>query len=307
VGFRLKELLPGVDRSNLTMIDLVQDPAKTRDVAGVEKQEPFHLAPNGATSVAFDLVGAQISPIKRYQSVLTVSNNAGTKFTQVDTVDFLTAARLAQSPRIDGDLSDWANVPAITLSGLENVVRSPQSYPSGFSTALRYAWDAKALYIAAEVSDDTFFQEYTGAMTWRNDCLQLAFNLDPGISNNAPDAGKRRTSEIVVALTKNGPEASRNLSYAPDKLALGIVLPQQLGMAIKRVGPGGSVYEIAIPWSSLGFAPGQSPKAGDRIGVAATINEVRSADQGDPTALGIFGGIVPDKDVDKQGTLVLAP
>ena len=305
VDFRLKEILPGADRSNLTMIDLVQDPAKTRDVPGTVRQAAFKVTGRGTQRLTIDLAGAEISPTRRYQALVTVTEQNGTRFSQTMPVDFLSAARAGRPAVIDGDLAEWPSSPAATLSGAKDVVRSPQSYPDGLSAKIRYAWDAKALYIAAEVKDDVFVQNFKGADTWRNDCLQLAFDLDHKRGNDAD--GVRRTSEIVAALTKDGPEASRNLSYAADKLPVGVMSSQQITLAIRRVGAGGLVYEIAIPWTSLGMAPGRSPKAGDVIGVGVTVNEARTADQGDPTALGIFGGISPDKDPDKQGSLVLQP
>jgi hypothetical protein len=95
------------------------------------------------------------------------------------------------------------------------------------------------------------------------------------------------------------------LSSSSAKLALGPVSQDRIPVAIKRVGAGGLVYEMAIPWTELGMAGGAAPKANDTIGFAATVNEVRQSDQTDPTALGIFGGIAADKDVDKHGTLLL--
>ena len=41
----------------------------------------------------------------------------------------------------------------------------------------------------------------------------------------------------------------------------------------------------------------------DRI--AATVNDCDSAEQKDPTALGLFGGIAPTKDSEKFGLLLL--
>lgn len=123
----------------------------------------------------------------------------GTKFAQTATVDFVPATYLRHPATIDGDLSEWGSLPAIALNGPKDVIRSPQLYPSGFSARLRYAWDEQNLYLTAEMSDDAFHQDYTGTDIWRGDCLQLAFNLDPQISDAAPNASDRRTSELTVA------------------------------------------------------------------------------------------------------------
>ena len=305
LNFSLKEVLPGAQRPDLPMIDLVQDPAKTKDVPGSSRQVPFKVSAGGSRRLVIDLPDVLLSPIKRYQTLVTVTTAGGAKFSQTASIDFLTATRLSGGVTIDGDLSDWPTAPAVTLSGPGNVVRSAQFYPAGLSAQFHYAWNDRALCIAAEVKDDVFIQTKTGGDTWSQDCLQLAFNLDPQL-NGGVNAGDRRTSELTVALTPEGPQISRNLSSAPDKMGLGLVPKSEIKLAIKRVGAGGLVYEMEIPWTSLGMADGQPFKAGDVIGVAATVNEVRSPDQSDPSALGVFGGITPDKDPDNFGTLVLA-
>ncbi len=305
LDLRLKELLPGALRSDLPMIDLVEDPAKTRDLPGGDKQVAFQVSAGGSKSLVIPLPDAVPDPTRRYQALIAVTAANGARFAQTASVVFLPSRALRHPVTIDGDLSDWASLPVVALRGPQDVIRSPQYYTPAFSAQWRFAWDAQALYLAAEVKDDVFFQNYTGGDIWRGDCLQLAFNLDPQIPDTAPNAGDRRTSELTVALTRNGPEAYRQLAFAPDRLALGPLSPEQIHLAIRREGDGNLIYEMAIPWTSLGAAGGTAWKAGDRIGLAATVNELRSADQSDPCALGLFGGIAADKDPDKFGTLVL--
>lgn len=303
--FRLKELLPAALRSNLPMIDLVQAPGQTRDVPQASRTLTFKVPARGSRRLTISLAGVALSPTMRYQVLLNVVTTTGARFPLTAPIDFLTAKHASQTPAIDGDFSAWSAIPAVELSGKGDVVRSLEYYPPNLSAQFRFAWDDHALYIASQVNDDVFFQDGADADLWKEDCLQLAFNLDPGISDTDPNSEDRRTSELTVALTKNGPEVFRALSSSSSKLALGPVSQDRIPVAIKRVGAGGLVYEMAIPWTELGMTAGQSPKAGDTIGFAATVNEVRQSDQSDPTALGIFGGIAADKDVDKHGTLLL--
>lgn len=301
LDFRLKELLPGALRSDLPMIDLVENPATARDVPNSGRNLPFSVRARAAQSLTIPLPEAVLSPARHYQAVATVAIASGGRFAQTARIDFLPARQLRHPITVDGDLSDW-NPAAVALNGPEDVVRSPQYYPKeGLSAQLRFAWDEQALYIAAEVNDNLFVQTFAGGDTWRGDSLQLAFSLTP----SGGGAEERRASEITVAQTPNGPEAYRGFSSAPDKLALGPVTPRQLPLAIRRDAGGRLIYEMAIPWASLGSADGRAPKAGDAIGIAATVNEIRSADQTDPCALGLFGGIFPSKEPDKFGTLVL--
>lgn len=306
IAFRLKEILPAALRANLPMIDLVQAPGQTLDVPGSTRTLAFDLPAGGAKRLVIPLSGVTLDPTRRYLALVDVSAKNGARFTLTLPIDFLTASHVSKTPEIDGDLSDWLAAPAVKLQGKDNVVRSAEFYSPNLSAGFRFTWNEKALYIAAQVGDDVFFQNGVDADLWKEDCLQLAFNLDPGVSDSDPNAEDRRTSELTVALTKNGPEAFRALASASSRLALGPVPEDRIPLAIKKIGAGDLVYEMAIPWTELGMASGESPKPGSTIGFAATVNEVRSDDQSDPTALGIFGGIAADKDVDKHGSLLLA-
>lgn len=301
----LKELLPGVQRGDAPMIDLVVDPGKTREVPGTSKEVEFNLAAGANNRILVDLAGAEITPTRKYQALVTITTANGNAFSQTASVQFVGAEHMTHPPTVDGDLSEWDAVTPLAVGGVHDVVRSPKSYPPGLSAKFRYAWDERALYIAAEVNDDTFVQERVGGDIWRNDSLQLAFNLDPQLPGHEAVTGDRRTSEITVALTKNGPEAYRDLSYALDKLPAGTLSNDQLQLAVKKTDGGKLTYEMAIPWTTLGLAEGQKFKPDDRIGIAATVNEVRNGNQGDPCALGVFGGITPDKNPDKHGILIL--
>jgi hypothetical protein len=305
LDIRLKELLPGAKRSDAPMIDLVADPGKTRDVPQTARQVPFTLAAKGSQQLTIDFPEAELAPGRQYEAVVTVKTNDGSSFAQTAPVQFLGADRLASPVTIDGDVSDWPAMAPVVLKGPKDVIRSEKYFPKNLSATLRYAWDAQNLYLAAEVNDDTFVQKYTGPDIWKNDCLQLAFNLDPHISGDASNAGDRRASEINVALTPAGPQAYRSGTFSAQKLPISALDPAQFHLAVKKTDGGKLVYEMAIPWTTLGAADGQPLQPGASVGVAVTVNEVRSADQGDPCALGLFGGIFPDKNPSKQGKLIL--
>ena len=300
----LKEYLPGAQHSANPNIDEVVSAGKMKDVANSSQPAAFKLDAKGTQRLIVPLPNTALIPTKQYQALAAVSTSAGATFSQTSPVDFLGAEHVAKPLTIDGDLSDWPKVASADLSGPDNVVRSPQFYPAGLTSHFRYAWDEQNLYIAAEVDDDVFFQGKNGADTWSQDCIQLAFNLDPQVPSDAPKAADRRTCEINVALTANGPEAYRAISSSSDKQPAGALTRDEFKIAVKKVDQGRLFYEMAIPWTTLGLN-GQAFKSGDIIGVAAAVNEIHKGDQNDPTALGLFGGITPDKDPDKHGRLTL--
>ncbi|MBT7845074.1 MAG: hypothetical protein HN742_24570 [Lentisphaerae bacterium] len=85
---------------------------------------------------------------------------------------------------VDGDLSDWAGVPnAIVLVGEKHVTygRDVWSGDSDLSAVIRLSWRPGQLAIAAEVTDDSFRQPYTGQDIWKGDHLNLWMDFMPGV------------------------------------------------------------------------------------------------------------------------------
>jgi hypothetical protein len=98
-----------------------------------------------------------------------------------------------------------------------------------------------------------------------------------------------RYSEIALALTKKGPQAYRTVSFNKEKFPVGLIPAAKLNLAIVKTGRKRNVilvYEAAIPWKTLGNL--KAPRPGAIIGIAATINDMDSPNQRDPSALGIF-------------------
>jgi hypothetical protein len=192
------------------------------------------------------------------------------------------------------------------------VVRRPDLYHGAqdLAASLRYAWDESNLYLAYEVTDDTFVQENTGGLTWMGDALQTAYNLDPGkkeqvsSGNTVADYGTRpRWTEIELALTKKGPEAFRGGTSDPLVRPVGLLTHAQVQLAGVRHGDQ-TVYEAAIPWTTLGAKGALA--AGDVIGLAATVNDLDIPTQLEPKALELFDGISRSKDLNLFGLLTLA-
>lgn len=276
-------------------------------ISGSKQQVPVKLAPKATSRFVVSYPKLDVPASRICQAKTTVTSGAGAKFSHTEPIDFLAATR-AGKLTIDGDPADWTGAPAVHLAGKEMVIRSREYFREDFSAALRYAWDEQALYLLAEVSDPVFYQPFNGAMTWKGDSLQLAFNLDPRMreakTGNLLDTNIiRRACEINVALTKDGPEAFRSVSWDAAAAPLNLIPAADCRVAVKQQGDK-LVYEIAIPWKTLGATA--APREGDLVGVALTVNDNDSAEQKDPTALGLFGGIVPEKDSEKFGLLLLS-
>lgn len=247
-----------------------------------------------------------IQPAEPYAAKVNVELEDGRHYEHRNDVRFLGARFFRQRPRIDGDLEEWQSITPAVLTRENDAARSAHLCPPNFAASLRYGWDEQALYVSAVVQQDKFVAEYSGFNAWKHDCLQLAFDLDPDSASRLRGPGKpRRASEINAALTPEGPQLYRTITFDAESYPVQLITDKTADLAVRRLAHGRLIYEMALPWSVLGMAPGEDPKAGNTVGVAVAVNDVQHAEQPDPAALGLFGGIVGDKHPDEQGPLIL--
>lgn len=288
----------GKDAKLAVRVDGVPDSRKSVEV---------RLTPSSVRQVIVPLPGIDVLPTHKYAVETKLSTVGSADYSKNVSINFMTAPRLTKPVSIDADLADWPKGAMIDLHGASAVVRSREFFSDALKASAIYAWDAKALYVAFDVTDPVFIQTFDAGETWRGDCLQLGFNLDPdkasaSTGNDFADQQSRRYTELTVALTTRGVEVYRGMTYDRAKLAPGLVSRAEIPAAIVKTATG-LRYEMAIPWRALGAdAP---PKPGDRIGIAATVNDMNREDQRDPTALGLFDGIASGKDPAKFGQVVL--
>ena len=297
----LKKILKGEPRPDLPMIDLPDGKVQLVDVAGGLAVEPYTLRAGAVADIAFSFDGADIDPYSPYLAQIIVKTTGARGAERSETVSFAVLQKAKPAPKIDGDLADWAGIPAATISGRENIIRQPKEYAGEHDLAakVRMQWDEQHLYLAMEVTDDAICTEDSGAMLWRNDCVQWA--IDP--SDRAASEPSKATETNIGLSPTGAPESFRAVTFDAARSPEGSLGADALKLAIRKV-PGGLVYEAAYTWRSLGLdAP---PKPGRKIGVAFAVNDRDSIEQTDPSALGIFGGVFPNKDSDAFGVFLLA-
>jgi hypothetical protein len=279
-----------------------------RGVANSRQSRDFQIAPGQETAIVFPFAAVNLDSTKSYRAKTRVTLKNGYQFEEDAPVNFLVAARRAKDPLSE---AGWESLPAVALTKRQ-LIRSPGEFQGGqdLSGSLQFQWDERALYVRAEVTDDTFRQNYQGADTWKEDALQLAFNLDPRKEESrtgnllADDASRQRKCELAVALTAAGPEIFRHITFDAQRFPLGLLPAGEVTARIRRdEGEKTTTYVLAIPWKTLGGD--QAPRAGESIGLAVAVNDSDSAAQKDPSALGLFGGIIPNKDSRKFGQLLL--
>jgi len=287
-----------------------RDQAGTFDVRveGVpesKKKQTFQLGAHQERT--FELVYDELAvrPFQMYPAMVTMTTQAGYTVTTKASVNFMAAEKMPSAIKVDGDLAEWEKISPILLEGLPMVNRNPEQYRGNddLRAAVRFAWDSQALYVAAEVTDDVYFQDQAGFTTWMGDCVQLNIDLDPRkddrkTGNDLADKGNRhRMSEINFTLTAKGPEAYRTVSFDDQKFPIALLKAGELPLVVRHDG-NRLIYEAAIPWKTLG---GEGPPKDGLIGFAMSINDRDDVKQVDPTALSVF----QLKDTRKFGLMVL--
>jgi hypothetical protein len=143
---------------------------------------------------------------------------------------------------------------------------------------LKFQWDERCLYMSADVEDDSFLQDRTDTKAFSRDSVDVLVD----VLNDAPPhptPAKIRHGwgpndhEFLIALTPSGSRVFRwkdvGVMYFKGKREPAV------GAAVSRIGLR-TVYEVAIPWSSLS---GLKPKPGHTVGIDVAIND-RDSERG---------------------------
>ncbi|NUR97343.1 MAG: hypothetical protein HOV67_19045 [Kribbellaceae bacterium] len=143
--------------------------------------------------------------------------------------------------------------PAIALEGTGTPPVTGWGGPSDLSGKLWLTHDDQNLYLSAQITDDVFSQPNRAGNIWAGDGIQL------GMTAGAPGEATT-TQEIGVALTDAGPvDTWRWTPTSQTGTPPGVQAKVVRDETAKT-----TTYEIAVPWSTLGFA------AKDRL-LSATV------------------------------------
>ena len=179
---------------------------------------------------------------------------------------------------IDGLLGEWQALPGSwPLNSVDRATynKAKWKYATDLSAKVWFAWRQENLYVAAEVTDDKFFQTQRGRGMYLGDHLEL--NVD-----TTPEADKQRQTfgegQFVIALSPGnfqqtgdafsdiGPEA---FVYVPSNASA-----REIAVASQRTETGYTV-EAAIPWKALGV---DDAVIGRRITLEFAVSDCDSAE-----------------------------
>jgi hypothetical protein len=162
----------------------------------------------------------------------------------------LRAMRIDSPPVIDGDLVEWAGIPAIASNTREQFLRGSGFWrgPDVDSHTVQVAWDDDHMYVGITVRDPEHDQPYTLSTAWQGDAMWIYVT-------GAPDA-RTLSAKFTLAQTPDGPQV---WDWINSRFVRGAALAWQPA-------EGGYRYEAAIPWESIRIS---APQAGMVIGFEA--------------------------------------
>ena len=160
--------------------------------------------------------------------------------------------------RVDGNLDEWKEIPAIDLARDGRVELKGHKGPSDLGGQVRIAYDEGNFYLSAEITDDTHFQPYAEEATWQGDGVQFA------VAENLP-WNSTGYYEVNVALTAKGPDVYLVHSARGERTG-------RLSSAVCRIVREGSVtrYELAIPLRDVALI---DPAKTQAFGFSMLVND----------------------------------
>lgn len=135
---------------------------------------------------------------------------------------------IEQSPIIDGNLDEWANIPAYPV--LYPIRFDPSQNTEDLQASWKCAWNKDGIYMAVEARDNEFYQPFAGDIVWCADNLELFL-------------GDWHWS---LSLTQNGPEVFLYVGPGREEETINTVVP----LAVVRKPPY-TLYEFHFPPSEL--------------------------------------------------------
>lgn len=233
---------------------------------------------------------------RRYEAQITLPDGYRYRVALPDVVAF---AVPRHDVTVDGDVDDW---PVAAWHDLGGGVLSRHRLPEGATPPrgrVALAWSPTHVFVAAEVEDEDHHPQ-SGSGLWGSDGLQISFRVPTQRLVRPNNIGIQETSYAEIGVSA-APEEPRSWNWASmnrQTLALHGPVPElQFRFARrKRV----TVYEIAVPWATLGARVPMA--AATRLGVSVLVND----DDGTGRHwLEWYSGIADGKDPSRFGAAVL--
>lgn len=157
----------------------------------------------------------------------------------------VTAARLSNPPRLDGNPGEWTGLP----SYLSDTVVAPPGASGTVRAEWVLGWDTDRLYFYVDVTDAALTQTQAADVSqlWRGD--SVSFELGPANSEGGGARLDSRDLHVLVGPAPNGGllgglNVAGGRSFRAGSLIAG-------GQGVTRLTGQGYAIEASIPWSTL--------------------------------------------------------
>ena len=269
-----------VNAAVTTRIDGIPQTMRTTEVS---------LKPHEARTVSVPLPGFRPDPFQTFRLLAEATDGSGDAVESGADANFMLAT-FDPSAGVSTPISEWGGAPRYRVPFAPNADGGGITGPGDLSAEIGFAWNERYLLVDALVLDDAFHQDNKGWWTWNGDCIQFGFakrKLEKLSGNDYTDSLEQGFSELDFALTRDGPEGYRTVTFdsrefPADRNGGGQLDPEECPVDIALSGreDGGVAirYRIAIPWKFLNKRIGAF--AGETVFFAAMFND---RDPGDST------------------------
>lgn len=225
------------------------------------------ITPEATVEVTQDAGGTTAEPPAAASPTLVATVTLLVPTDEAVVTENVIANRLETPPAIDGNASDWGDLPV--FESFFTVYQDSSWDGSDDLTAIwRFAWDDGNLYFLVEVTDDTHVQTQTGNQLFRGDSVdiqfdtELAADLGDGLS---PDDHQITFSPGDFASI---PPSAWHFQGTDSGQILDAPGGHHVSLQATQMGAG-YVLEAAIPWADLNLIP----SANLVIGIALNAND----------------------------------
>lgn len=193
----------------------------------------------------------------------------------------ITVVKLSDSgPDIDGDLSDWEGLPAMTLNEVRQLVAPSPGWTPDRASAVAHVWlTPTTLYLAADVRDQGPINTEEARLMWRQDSLEFYIGFAGPTGRTVLDKAVEFQIGVAPVLANRGATV---FWFHEDNIL-------DTARVATRNTPTGWTVEAAIPLDALRLDPSRfgGIRDGMVIGLDVKLNDY---DAGDWAPLGNVPG-----------------
>lgn len=243
---------------------------RLRGVPEARQVVPVRVAAGRPAVVRTSMEAGFCPPAFAFSEVsVTVAPKKGPSVKKSANLNFLPVRRMA----------DWSGIVEMRAPAVKGRNGFAIKGDNDCSVSVGFGWNDRFLFFSFTVTDDEFSNTRTGVMSWQGDAIQLGLAKDPFVKptpNSYADDLNRALTEMTLALTPNGPEVCRTMTFDEKILPCGrdgVVDPKECPLEVTNEKTETGVktrYRVAVPWKYLNVS---GPKSGDVVWFAAMVND----------------------------------